>query len=126
MKPEEVLHELTSRGGFFVTVNNGNAVCEARLEPGAPLRFRDGWATLNDEKRPWHIHAKLEAVREVRFAIETHDEKSGRKSYSVQFLGEGGGKVFAAYFADMYDGDGKLKEERLQEFQNLRDRYGRR
>jgi hypothetical protein len=73
------------------------------------------------------IEVRVDEVTGVRFARRPSlfPEWPGQEVLSVQFLGPGGEGVLHCFVHDLYDGQ-RMRPEKLQAWQALRERYGNR
>jgi putative heme iron utilization protein len=121
-----LLRELVSLGDICLVVGPNEAVCEAFVDP-ASMDFRlDGtYATM--ENGPWHIHMDMHSVHQIRFEVKPDTaHNSNQLSYSVRFCAVDGTALLRAFFLAMYDDNGGLRPQRLQEYEALQARGGNR
>jgi hypothetical protein len=90
------------------------------------------------DRRWWHVElgddaasrtmdVRVEEVTGVRFARgpSLFPAWPGQEVLSVQFLGPGGESVLHCFVDDLYDGQ-RMRPEKLEAWQALRERYGNR
>jgi hypothetical protein len=131
-KLEDLIAELSGPGlqGDFVFGND----CHLEHLAGATTPLFRGPAG----RRWWHvelgdgaanrtIEIRVDEVTGVRFArgLSLFPEWPGQEVLSVQFLGPGGEGVLHCFVHDLYDGQ-RMRPEKLQAWQALRERYGNR
>jgi hypothetical protein len=82
---------------------------------------------LGDEAASWTMDVRVDEVTGVRFVRGPYPFPSfpGREVLVVEFLGSGGESVLGCYVHDLYDGQ-RMRPEKLQAWQALRERYGNR
>lgn len=121
-----LLRELVSLTGICLVVGPNEAVCEAFVEP-ASMHFRVDGAFVTMENGPWHIHLETTRVRRITFEVKPDTaHNSERLSYSVRFFDAADRPLLRAFFLDMYDTYGALRQERLQHYETLRAHGGNR
>jgi putative heme iron utilization protein len=121
-----LLRELVSLGDICLVVGPNEAVCEAFVDPGS-MDFRlDGtFATM--ENGPWHIHMDMGQVCKITFEVKPDmAHNSDQLSYSVRFLDAAGTALLRAFFLAMYDENGALQPQRVQQYEALRAHGGNR
>ena len=92
-----------------------------------PAERRWWHVELGDDAASWTMDVRVDEVTGVRFARGPYPFPSfpGREVLVVEFLGPGGESVLGCYVHDLYDGQ-RMRPEKLQAWQALRERYGNR
>jgi len=82
---------------------------------------------LGDDAAGWIMDVRVDEVTGVRFVRGPYPFPSfpGREVLVVEFLGSGGESVLGCYIHDLYDGQ-RMRPEKLEAWQTLRERYGNR
>jgi putative heme iron utilization protein len=82
---------------------------------------------LGDDAASWTMDVRIDEITAVRFVREPYPFPSfaGREVLTVRFLGPGGETVLNCYVHDLYDGQ-RMRPEKLEAWQALRQRYGSR
>jgi len=82
---------------------------------------------LGDRAASWTMDVRVDDITGVRFVRGPYPFPSfpGREVLVVEFLGPGGESVLGCYVHDLYDGQ-RMRPEKLQAWQALRERYGNR
>jgi hypothetical protein len=82
---------------------------------------------LGDEAASWTMDVRVDEVTGVRFVRGPYPFPSfpGREVLVVEFLGPSGESVLGCFVHDLYDGQ-RMRPEKLQAWQALRERYGNR
>lgn len=101
------------------------AVCETFIDP-ASMDFSVDGTFVTMENGPWHIHLDAAKVHKVTFVVtpDTVHANSTQMSYSVRFFDASGAALLRAFFLAMYDVDGHLRTERVQQYEALRAQVG--
>ena len=83
--------------------------------------------TLGNDAANWTMDVRVDQVTGVRFRRGPYPFPSfpGREVLTVEFLGPGGENWLGCYVHDLYDGQ-RMRPEKLQAWQALRERYGNR
>ncbi len=73
------------------------------------------------------MDVRVDEITGVRFVRAPYLFPSlpGREVLTVQFLGPGGDTVLSCYVHELYDGQ-RMRPEKLEAWQALRERYGNR
>jgi putative heme iron utilization protein len=121
-----VLRELVSLGDICLVIGSNDAVCEAFVDPGRmDFRIEGTFATM--ENGPWHIHMDMGRVRKVTFEVKSDTaHNSDQLSYSIRFFDAAGTVLLRAFFLAMYDENGTLQPQRVQQYEALRAHGGNR
>jgi len=92
-----------------------------------PAERRWWHVELGDDAASWTMDVRVDEVTGVRFVRGPYPFPSfpGREVLVVEFLGPGGESVLGCYVHDLYDGQ-RMRPEKLQAWQALRERYGNR
>ena len=82
---------------------------------------------LGDDAANWIMDVRVDEITGIRFARGPYPFPSfpGREVLTVQFLGPGGDTVLSCYVHELYDGQ-RMRPEKLEAWQALRERYGNR
>ena len=121
-----LLRELVSLRDICLVIGPNEAVCEAFVDPPT-MDFRIDGAFATMENGPWHIHMDISRVHKVTFEVKPDTpHNSDQLSYSVRFFDAAGTALLRAFFLTMYDDNGTLRPERVQEYEALRARGGNR
>ena len=90
------------------------------------MDFSVDGAFVTMENGPWHIHLDAAKVHKVTFVVtpDTVHANSTQMSYSVRFFDASGAALLRAFFLAMYDVDGHLRTERVQQYEALRAQGG--
>ena len=83
---------------------------------------------LGDEAASWTMDVRVDEITGVRFGRGPYPFPSfpGRDVLVVQFLGPDGESALGCYVHDLYDRRQRMRPEKLQAWQALRERYGNR
>jgi hypothetical protein len=82
---------------------------------------------LGGEAANWHMDVRVDEITGVRFVRAPYPFPSfpGREVLTVQFLGPDGDMVLSCYVHELYEGQ-RMRPEKLEAWQALRERYGNR
>jgi len=82
---------------------------------------------VGDGAARWTMDVRVDEITGVRFGRGPYPFPSfpGREIVGVDFLGPGGEDSLGCWVPDLYDGE-RMRPERLQAWQALRERYGNR
>ena len=119
---ESMIKDVLLLDNMMVSVKSENAIAEVKIEKNTPFRIREQWATIGDEKGPWHMHVNIQETKEARFIVENKD--NGRKSYSIRFFNSKNALVLRVNFMKMHDEKNETIEENLSRYKNLFLKYG--
>jgi len=74
------------------------------------------------ENGPWHVHLDATKVHRATFVVtpDTAHGNGSQLSYSVRFFDTQGTALLRAFFLAMYDAQGRLRPERVQQYEALR------
>lgn len=124
LKLAELVDEVTKLpGALFVMGIGPQAVMEGWVQANqTQVLLKGDWVAV--ESGSWHCHLHLADVAEARFVVEpdVHDPK--REAYSVRFLNKEGQSPLRVYFG-MYDKQGVLLSDRVDQFHALKKKYSR-
>ena len=134
-KPASELERLIadlSGSGLLVFVF-GDGFTTAHLAGATTPVFRgpadERWwhVTLGDDAASWTMDVRVDQITGVRFVRGPYPFPSfrGREVLVVEFFGPGGENWLGCYVHDLYDGK-RMRPEKLQAWQALRERYGNR
>jgi putative heme iron utilization protein len=118
---DELLETVLRLKDIVLTVGSPESVAELFIkEPD--IKFAEGWLTC--ECRDWHVHMRCSDLSEIRF-VEAPSHGSEQLSYSIRFMDKEGKERLTAYFLDLYDESGALREEKLEPYRRLKAEYGK-
>ena len=82
---------------------------------------------IGDDAARWTMDVRVDEITGVRFGRGPYPFTSfpGREILGVDFLGPDGEDSLGCWVHDLYDGE-RMRPERLQAWQALRERYGNR
>jgi len=82
---------------------------------------------IGDDAARWTMDVRVDEITGVRFGRGPYPFPSfpGREILGVDFLGPDGEDSLGCWVHDLYDGE-RMRPERLQAWQALRERYGNR
>ena len=134
-KPASELERLIadlSGSGLLVFVF-GNGFTTAHLAGATTPVFRGPadrrwWhVEIGDDAARWTMDVRVDEITGVRFGRGPYPFPSfpGREILGVDFLGPDGEDSLGCWVHDLYDGE-RMRPERLQAWQALRERYGNR
>ena len=106
----------------LLSINSGGGICEARVEKATPFKIKERWATIGDDRGPWHIHLNVEKVKEARFIREPRAD--GKDSYSIRYFDTEGKLSMRANFTKMYDNSGNSIKEKAERYYEIFRKYG--
>jgi len=83
---------------------------------------------LGDKAASWTMDVRVDEITGVRFVRGPYPFPSfpGREVLVVEFLGPDGESALGCYVHDLYDRRQRMRPEKLQAWQALRERYGNR
>ena len=121
-----------SGSGLLVFVF-GDGLTTAHLVGATTPAFRgpadERWwhVTLGDDAASWTMDVRVDQITGVRFKRGPYPFPSfrGREVLLVEFLGPGKENWLGCYVHDLYDSK-RMRPEKLQAWQALRERYGNR
>ena len=115
-----LLQHLVTLTEVCLVIGSSEAICEMFIDP-ARMDFRVEGDFVTMENGPWHIHLDATKVRKVTFVVTPDTaHNSAQLSYSVRFFDAQGGALLRAFFLGMYDEQGHLRPERVQQYEALR------
>jgi hypothetical protein len=121
-----LLRELVSLEDICLVIGPNEAVCEAFVDPSR-MDFRIDGTFATMENGPWHIHMDIGRVRQVTFEVKPDTaHNSDQLSYSVRFFDAAGRALLRAFFLAMYNENGVLQPQRVQQYEVLRAHGGNR
>jgi hypothetical protein len=126
---ERLIAELSESGPLVFVFGDGFTT--AHLKGVTTPLFRGSadrrwWhVELGDEAASWAMDVRIDEITGVRFVREPYPFPSfpGREVLTVQFLGPGEKTVLYCYVHELYDGQ-RMRPEKLEAWQALRERYG--
>jgi putative heme iron utilization protein len=116
-----LLQHLATLPDICLVIGSPEAICEMFVDPTTMDFCIDG-AFVTMENGPWHIHLDATKVHKTMFVV-TPDAAHGngsQLSYSVRFVDVQGTPLLRAFFLAMYDAQGHLRPERVQQYEALR------
>ncbi|WP_458744313.1 ChuX/HutX family heme-like substrate-binding protein [Candidatus Nitrosocosmicus sp. T] len=119
---EELLRDIILLDDIMLSIRSEGAIAEVRLEKDISFRVREQWATIGDEKGPWHIHVNIQEAKEAKFIIESSED--GRKRYSIRFFNSENRLILRVNFMKMYTAENEVIKESLTRYENLFSKYG--
>jgi putative heme iron utilization protein len=117
-----LISDILKTEDVLLSINSGGGICETRVEKGTPFKIKDRWATIGDDKGPWHIHLNVEKVNEAKFIQEPRDD--GKNSYSIRFFDSEGNLSMRANFTKMYDNSGNAIKEKAEKYDEIFRKHG--
>lgn len=120
---EELVKDIILLDDVMLSIRSDGAIAEVRLEKDISFRVREQWATIGDEKGPWHIHVNIQETKEAKFIIESSED--GRKRYSIRFFNSENRLILRVNFMKMYSAENEVIKESLTRYENLFSKYGK-
>ena len=120
-----VLQHLVTLPDICLVIGPSAAICETFVDP-ATMDFSVDGASVTMENGPWHIHLDATKVHKITFVITPDTAHSGgtQMSYSMCLFGAQDIALLRAFFLAMYDVQGQVRAERVQQYEALRARGG--
>lgn len=119
---EELVRDIILLDDVMLSIRSDGAIAEVRLEKDISFRVKEQWATIGDEKGPWHVHVNIQEVKEAKFIIESSED--GRKRYSIRFFNSENRLILRVNFMKMYTAENEVIKESLTRYENLFSKYG--
>jgi len=119
---EELVRDIILLDDIMLSIKSDGAIAEVKLEKDIPFRVREQWATIGDEKGPWHVHVNIQEAKEAKFIIESSED--GRKRYSIRFFNFENRLILRVNFMKMYTAENDVIKESLTRYENLFSKYG--
>ena len=119
---EELVRDIILLDDVMLSIRSDGAIAEVRLEKDISFRVREQWATIGDEKGPWHVHVNIQEAKEAKFIIESSED--GRKRYSIRFFNSENRLILRVNFMKMYTSENEVIKESLTRYENLFSKYG--
>jgi hypothetical protein len=119
---EELVRDIILLDDVMLSIRSVGAIAEVRLEKDISFRVREQWATIGDEKGPWHVHVNIQEAKEAKFIIESSED--GRKRYSIRFFNSENRLILRVNFMKMYTAENEVIKESLTRYENLFSKYG--
>lgn len=119
---EELVRDIILLDDIMLSIKSDGAIAEVKLEKDSPFRVREQWATIGDEKGPWHVHVNIQEAKEAKFIIESSED--GRKRYSIRFFNSENRLILRVNFMKMYTAENEVIKESLTRYENLFSKYG--
>jgi putative heme iron utilization protein len=121
----DLLQHLGTLSDICLVIGSNEAVCEMFIDPSR-MDFRVDGAFVTMENGPWHIHLDATKVHKITFVVTPDTAHSGgtQMSYSVRLFDRQGTALLRAFFLAMYDAQGQVRPERVQQYETLRARGG--
>jgi len=117
-----LISDILKTDDVLLSINSGGGICETRVEKGIPFKIKDRWATIGDDRGPWHIHLNVEKVKEAKFIQEPRAD--GKNSYSIRFFDSEGNLSMRANFTKMYDNSGNAIKEKAEKYDEIFRKHG--
>ncbi len=116
-----IFQHLVTIPELCLVIGANDAVCEMFVDPQR-MDFRVDERFITMENGPWHIHLDATSIRKITFVVtpDTAHGDAHRLSYSVRFFNTAGVAMLRAFFLSMYDADGHLQADRVQQYEALR------
>ena len=120
-----VLQHLGTLPDICLVIGSNDAVCETFIDPSR-MDFRVDGAYITMENGPWHIHLDATKVHKITFVVtpDTAHGSGTQMSYSMRLFDAQGTALLRAFFLAMYDAQGQVRAERVQQYEALRARGG--
>jgi len=120
-----VLQYLGTLPDICLVIGSNDAVCETFIDPSR-MDFRVDGAFITMENGPWHIHLDATKVHRMTFVVTPDTAHSGgtQMSYSMRLFDAQGTALVRAFFLAMYDAQGQVRAERVQQYEALRAHGG--
>jgi len=119
---EELVKDIILLDDVMLSIRSYGAIAEVRLEKDISFHVREQWATIGDEKGPWHVHVNIQEVKEAKFIIESSED--GRKRYSIRFFTSENRLILRVNFMKMYSSENEVIKENLTRYENIFSKYG--
>lgn len=119
---EELVRDIILLDDVMLSIRSDGAIAEVRLEKDISFRVKEQWATIGDEKGPWHVHVNIQEAKEAKFIIESSED--GRKRYSIRFFNSENRLILRVNFMKMYTAENEVIKESLTRYENLFSKYG--
>lgn len=128
---EHLIADLSESGLLVFVFGAGGGWCTAHLTGATTPMFRGPadrrwWhVELGDDAASFTMDVRVDEITGVRFVRGPYPFPSfpGREVLTVEFLGPGGESALGCFVHDLYDGQ-RMRPEKLQAWQALRQRYG--
>jgi hypothetical protein len=116
-----LLQHLAALPDLCLVIGSNEAICEMFVDPTS-MDFHVDGAFVTMENGPWHIHLDATKVHKTMFVVtpDTAHGNGSQLSYSVRFVDVQGTPLLRAFFLAMYDAQGHLRPERVQQYEALR------
>ncbi|MDA0771173.1 MAG: hypothetical protein BZY79_05460 [SAR202 cluster bacterium Casp-Chloro-G4] len=123
---KKLVTELITSDQMLVVIDSGGAVSEMHVRDMPAPEYKGQWATI--ESQDWHVHLNMATVDGVQFvenSDQTHDVMP--KLFYVRLSSGDGVTLIRFYFPNPWLDDDEspteFQPERLQYFEDFRDRY---
>jgi putative heme iron utilization protein len=116
-----LLQHLVTLPDICLVIGSHEAICEMFVDPTS-MDFHVDGAFVTMENGPWHMHLDVTKVHQTTFVVtpDTAHGNGSQLSYSVRFFDAQGTTLLRAFFLAMYDAQGHLRPERVQQYEALR------
>ncbi|HKR73775.1 MAG TPA: ChuX/HutX family heme-like substrate-binding protein [Candidatus Nitrosocosmicus sp.] len=121
---EDLIKDILLLDNVMLSVRSQGAVAELRIDRNTPLRIKDQYATIGDEKGQWHAHINIYETKVAKFVSE--QKENGRKSYSLRFFNSDDSLILRVNFLKMYDLENAIVQESLSQYKKFYTKYGQR
>jgi hypothetical protein len=120
-----LLQYLGTLPDICLVIGSNDAVCETFIDPSR-MDFRVDGASITMENGPWHIHLDATKVHKITFVVtpDTAHGSGTQMSYSMRLFDTQDTALLRAFFLAMYDAQGQVRTERVQQYEALRARGG--
>lgn len=119
---ERLIVDMFALPNTVFTITSGDGLSIAELMGQNQPYFGYGWYKV--ETKGFHIHAKVDAVKTIRFVRAPSDHYAGQESLAVFLKGPAGESLLHCYFTNLYGG-GQPVRARFDEWATLKQKYGR-
>ena len=115
-----LLQHLVTLPDICLVIGSPEAICEMFVDP-ATMDFRVDGTSVTMENGPWHIHLDATKMHKITFVVTPDTaHNSTQLSYSVRLFDAQGATLLRAFFLAMYDEQGHVCPERVQQYEALR------
>jgi putative heme iron utilization protein len=117
---KDLLSDIAKVDDILFIVRTGGAIIEMKSSV-LNLRQKDNWITMGDNNGPCHMHIDENTITKAQFAREP---KENRTSFSIRFFDKDEQKMLSAVFSKMYDDNMNIKQDRLNMYESIFQKYG--
>lgn len=119
---EDIFKDVIFLENIMISLRSEGGVAELRIDRNTPFRINDQYATIGDEKGPWHAHINITQVHKAKFVVE--EKENGKKSYSLRFFNSNNSLVLRVNFMNMYTPENVPIQESMIQYNRLFTKYG--